>query len=407
MRVQQILDSESNSDMKRQGFIVLVSDRDSSMSNCSDDGLLQKYPVHTFSLGKAEDPTELVTIAKESKGTFSSISGNSKIMEAFAICLAGLKSVIAVIARVKISHKESVNTSNVKVYKPVGINDTDFRMERDNEAVALGVLYAGEVKDLIVGIEFTVEDVKGFRSIDVLTATVEYYKDVQQEQLPKSTAKCTMQVHFCGTLFASGCTNDRTPFPMVVQQMARFDVLLLMAEIRGKLDAVKKKKEDGIMLPYEAWRMLKSRWEESKNSDEYFYSWRQAQRVGVDLGRIENDIHAMVSCLKRGLGLGCVYSWVSSYQMQRATTTGLPTTSSFLTPAMEDMVHQARKQSEKDAAATSAAGGGTRMALRPGEARIVEVLEQIAKRLEDVETKLDHRGEPSRNPHRNPTTPGM
>ncbi|EEC69214.1 hypothetical protein OsI_38211 [Oryza sativa Indica Group] len=369
--------------MKRQGFIVLVSDRDSSMSNCSDDGLLQKYPVHTFSLGKAEDPTELVTIAKESKGTFSSISGNSKIMEAFAICLAGLKSVIAVNARVKISPKESANTSNVKVYKPVGINDTDFRMERDNEAVALGVLYAGEVKDLIVGIEFTVEDVKGFRSIDVLTATVEYYKDVQQEQLPKSTAKCTMQ------------------------QMARFDVLLLMAEIRGKLDAVKKKKEDGIMLPYEAWRMLKSRWEESKNSDEYFYSWRQAQRVGVDLGRIENDIHAMVSCLKRGLGLGCVYSWVSSYQMQRATTTGLPTTSSFLTPAMEDMVHQARKQSEKDAAATSAAGGGTRMALRPGEARIVEVLEQIAKRLEDVETKLDHRGEPSRNPHRNPTTPGM
>ncbi|TVU03123.1 hypothetical protein EJB05_51351, partial [Eragrostis curvula] len=46
----------------------------------------------------------------------------------------------------------------------------------------------------------------------------------------------------------------------------------------------------------------------------------------------------MVGILKEGLGVGCIYSWLSSHYMQRATVTGLPAEAVFRTPAMEAMV---------------------------------------------------------------------
>jgi hypothetical protein len=57
----------------------------------------------------------------------------------------------------------------------------------------------------------------------------------------------------------------------------------------------------------------------------------------VDLQGIDDAMAAMASRLEGGSGgLGCIYSWVSTYKMQRATTTGLPLPAPFLTPAMEE-----------------------------------------------------------------------
>ncbi|KAF0890014.1 hypothetical protein E2562_035132 [Oryza meyeriana var. granulata] len=321
-------------------------------------------------------------------GTYSSIAEdlNSKIMEAFALCLAGLKPVVAVDTREKISP----NTGN----SITGINCTG---DRDSNTVVLGVLYAGEVKDFIVQVKFSAKVEKDFHSLGVLTATVNY-NDVPRKLSKSSTVQCTLKVHVCATSFAENCTNERTPFPMVLHQMVLFEVLKFMDEFLDRLDAMKN--DDGVLL----------QWDKAKNSDE-FSSMKEARRIGVDLGRIDNDIDGMVSCLKRGLGLGCVYSWVLSFQTQRATTTGFPTTA-FLTPAMKEMVHKARKQSAEDAAAvttTSCAAGRTHLAAPPGERfigkRVVEVLEHITKSLEDMASKLNH-GVPSRNSSETQTSQG-
>ncbi|KAJ1253653.1 hypothetical protein BS78_K215800 [Paspalum vaginatum] len=96
---------DDRADQKRAGFIFLISHgldnkfkwREESIA-ASDPirGVLHKYPVHAFGLGKPHDATALHYIAKTSYGTYSSIGDKSKIMEAVAVTLAGLKTVVAV-----------------------------------------------------------------------------------------------------------------------------------------------------------------------------------------------------------------------------------------------------------------------------------------------------------------------
>lgn len=99
--------------------------------------------------------------------------------------------------------------------------------------------------------------------------------------------------------------------------------------------------------------LLRSTWDELKKQGK---NLKVAQKISdlIDLRGIDNDMEAMASCLQRegvSSGLSCIYSWVSSYKMQRATTTGLPPpppppapATPFLTPAMEAMVHNARNK---------------------------------------------------------------
>jgi hypothetical protein len=95
----------------------------------------------------------------------------------------------------------------------------------------------------------------------------------------------------------------------------------------------------------------------------------------------------MVGILKQGLGVGCIHSWLSSYQMQRATTTGLPgahmvATGQFRTPAMVAMVQEAHRQLAKEASAQDA---GTSIVCK----RAAELLDGVNKRF-DLWCKLDH-----------------
>ncbi|XP_066357555.1 uncharacterized protein [Miscanthus floridulus] len=79
---------------------------------------------------------------------------------------------------------------------------------------------------------------------------------------------------------------------------------------------------------------LRKRWDDKLKSQGNLLRMARGNDL-VDLQRIDEAMAAMASSLEGGSGLGCIYSWVSSCQMQRATTTGLPVPPPFrLTPAM-------------------------------------------------------------------------
>ncbi|KAL6658592.1 hypothetical protein ACP70R_004178 [Stipagrostis hirtigluma subsp. patula] len=379
----KILDGRA--DKSRVGFIMLISDGlDDNKFDWSDEsitptdpvrGLLRKYPVHTFGLCNAHDPKALHFIAKESYGTYSSITDNldSKIMEAFTVCLAGFKTVVAIDTYVDIS------SSSLKITR---IDSGGYTLRGGSGSTLIGTLYAGEAKDFVVYFYYIAGAWTAgyYTTLSGITASVTY-KDVASK-LSTCTDKfsVSLPIHTAdsGTVPANPCP----PFPVVLQQMVRFKVLDLLTGVLKEFlvlkeeagGAIHKEEGDDPVLQAMAANLLQRKWKEFKQSDE---SWKEAPRAFLDLGGIDRDINAMVGNLKQGLGVGCIYSWLSSYQMQRATVTGLPVdtvATVFRTPAMEAMVQEAHKQLQHEASAQG-----------PGQAackRAVELLDMINKRFE-------------------------
>ncbi|CAD6258292.1 unnamed protein product [Miscanthus lutarioriparius] len=348
---------DDRADKKRAGFIVLISDGLDSQFKWGDDsiaptdpirGLLRKYPVHTFGLGKAHDPKALHYISNISYGIYSSITDNlnSKIIEALAICLAGFKTVVAVDACVDI--------------RPGGL--------------------------LITRI-----DSGGYNTtLNGIAASVTYKEAPGRQSTATDSCSVSLPVHVTDT--ATAPANPCPPYPLVLQQMVRFKVLDFLISVLKEFQVLKEeaagavhgKEGDDPVLQAIAASLLERKWKEFKQSDE---SWKEAPRNFLDLGGIDKDINAMVGILKQGLGVGCIYSWLSSYQMQRATTTGLPgahmvATGQFRTPAMDAMVQEAHRQLAKEASAQDA---GTSIVCK----RAAELLDGVNKRF-DLWCKLDH-----------------
>ncbi|TVU50088.1 hypothetical protein EJB05_01445 [Eragrostis curvula] len=347
---------DDRADKKRLGFIILISDgQDNGQYKWNDESvaptdpirnLLKKYPVHTFGLCKAHDPKALQFIAKESYGTYSSITDNldRRIMEAFAVCLAGLKTVIAIDTCINIT-SSSLNITRIDSgsYQPHGAS----------RGILIGTLYAGEVKDFVVYFYYsTGEWMPGYYTIlSGITANVTY-KDARRQT--SSTDNCSVSLPIHTAESGSAPANPCSHFPVVLQQIIRFKVLdLLTSTLKEFLvlkeeasGAIHGEEGDDMVVQVMAANLLQRKWREFKQTDE---SWKEAPRAFLDIGGIEKDVNAMVSNLKRGLGVACIYSWLSSCQMQRATVTCLPAHSDaiatgFRTPAMEAMVQEADKQ---------------------------------------------------------------
>lgn len=223
----------------------------------------------------------------------------------------------------------------------------------------IGTLYAGEVKDFIVYFYYTTPEWTpgNYTILSGITASVTY-KDVLRRQ-STTTDRCSVPLPIHTAQSGTTPVNPCPPFPVVLQQMVRFKVLELLTGALKEFLMLKEEaagaihggEGDDTVLQVMAANLLQRKWKEFKQSDE---SWKDAPRSFLDLGGIDKDVNAMVSSLMQGLGAGCIYSWVSSYQMQRATVTGLPshrTATGFRTPAMEAMVHDARKQLAMEAPA--------------------------------------------------------
>ncbi|CAD6258306.1 unnamed protein product [Miscanthus lutarioriparius] len=341
---------DDRADKKRAGFIVLISDGLDSQFKWGDDsiaptdpirGLLRKYPVHTFGLGKAHDPKALHYISNISYGIYSSITDNlnSKIIEALAICLAGFKTVVAVDACVDIRPGGLLITR---------IDSGGYILRGSSGGILVGTLYAREVKDFIVYFSYrTGIWSQGYNTtLNGIAASVTYKEAPGRQSTATDSCSVSLPVHVTDT--ATAPANPCPPYPLVLQQMVRFKVLDFLISVLKEFQVLKEeaagavhgKEGDDPVLQAIAASLLERKWKEFKQSDE---SWKEAPRNFLDLGGIDKDINAMVGILKQGLGVGCIYSWLSSYQMQRATTTGLPgahmvATGQFRTPAMDAMV---------------------------------------------------------------------
>lgn len=386
---------DDRADKRRVGFIVLISDGQDNMFKWSEDSittsdpiraLLHKYPVHAFGLGKAHNPAALHYIAKTSYGTYSSISdddldnSSNKTMEALAVSVAGLKTVVAVDTCVNIW------SSSLQVTR---IDSGGYTRRGGSGGILVNTLYSGETKDFVVHFSYrTGSWARGFHTLLSGVAASATYKDGPGRQTTSTdTYSTTLPIHVSDS--GSPPANPCPPYPTVLQQLVRSKVLDLLTGLLKEFVALKEeaagavahggKDGDGSVLQAIAASLLQRKWKEFKQSDE---SWKEAPRSFLDLGSIDRDIDAMVGVLNQGLGVGCIYSWLSSYQMQRATATGMPSVAAagFRTPAMEAMVQKAHRQlaSARDA-------GVSAIVCK----RAVEILDLINKRFE-LWHKLDH-----------------
>nr|ACG24195.1 von Willebrand factor type A domain containing protein [Zea mays] len=392
-QILQLLDDRA--DKKRAGFIVLISDGLDGQFKWGDEsitptdpirGLLRKYPVHTFGLGKAHDPRALHYIANISYGIYSSITDNleNKIIEAFAVCLAGFKTVVAVDVCV------DIRSSSLLITK---IDSGGYILRGSTGGILVGTLYAGEVKDFIVYFSYhTGSWSSGYHTtLNGIAASVTYKEAPGRQSTATDSCSVSLPIHVTDTVYPP--ENPCPPYPMVLQQMVRFKVLDLLISVlkeflvlKGEAASAVHGKEGGDdpVLQAIAASLLQRKWKEFKQSDE---SWKEAPRNFLDLGGIDKDINTMVDILEQGLGVGCIHSWLSSYQMQRATITGLPgshmvATGQFRTPAMNAMVQEAHRHLAKEASAQDA---GTSIVCK----RAVELLDGVNKRF-DLWCKLDH-----------------
>lgn len=322
--------------------------------------LLAKYPVHTFGISKAHDPHALFFVAKESEGTFHSITEDlsSRIMEALAICLAGLKNITIIDARVEI--KSIDPTWPTKITRiDCGGYKSHISKDGTSGTIWIGSLYDDEDKHFMVYFEFTVPrldagevKIRG----DLLVAETKY-KTLPEQSIHTETSK--LIVFLLATqdkAFLHGKLESKRE---VLQQIIRFKVLDMLESFQEEFRALKKKagkavereKGEDTVLQTIAAKTLQDKWREFQTSSDT--TWTEAVCRGA-AGNISRDMRAMVQSLKQGLGAGCIYSWVSSYQMQRPTTTCLPPADAvkpvFYTSDVQQMVEEAQEQSEKDAA---------------------------------------------------------
>ncbi|KAK3139859.1 hypothetical protein QOZ80_5AG0391650 [Eleusine coracana subsp. coracana] len=383
---------DGREDKNRAGFIILISDGlDNSKFEWTDESipptdivrlLLRKYPVHTFGLCKGHDSKALHFIAKESCGTYSSIADNleTKIMEALAVCLGGLKTVVAVNTCLNIT------SGSLKITR---IDSGGYPQRGGSGSIFIGMLYAGEVKDFVVYFNYTTGSwSRGYNTVlSGIIASVTY-KDVPGKQSTiNETCSISLPIHTTDTGRAP--ENPCPPMSALLLQMVRSKVVDLLKSIMKDLlvlkqeagGAVHRGEDDDPVLQAMAASLLQRKWKEFKQSDA---SWKDAPRAFLDLGGLDNDINAMVGILQHGLGVGCIYSWLSSYEMQRGTVTGLPyhlDGAQFRTPAIEAMVQEAHKQLANEAPAQEMDETVCNNA--------IELLDKIDERFE-LWSKLEH-----------------
>lgn len=355
-----------------RGFIILLSDGGSKLDAdpalCKD---LSQYPVHAIGLGSNHDSEVLQRIVTSSKGTYSYIPVtddkeklNRAVVEDIAKCLGGLMTVVAVDTCVKISVpeiKKGILQSSCNINKELTIAEIQSgaygnciipKSNGRKGKISVDCLCAGEVKQFIVHLAFKSRT----RACELTAVVVESHSHNEQQ-----LAKCEVPfiVNSSSLKAYTQLKQQLGPNPALLEHMIRSRVVQVLVSFAERFQGGSKEKaaRQGQRLRQSCEELLKRL--EGGNlgmAAAHLHKRYNCGRVDLIKG-IGMDIEAMASCLERGWGLGCIYSWVSSYEMQRPTTTGLPppATFPFLTPAMEEA---ARNVSKHYLVAASPPGGG-------------------------------------------------
>ncbi|TVU17473.1 hypothetical protein EJB05_33511, partial [Eragrostis curvula] len=371
----------------RLGFIVLLSDGEGSSRRGfggwgeprRESVLFSRYPVHTLGLGSAHDPEALLYIAQESHGTYSFVDDENvdKIAGALAVCLGGLTTVAAVDTRVVLKAAE---LDGVRIDR-VDSGGYGSRVSCGGAAceVAVGALYAGEAKHFVVHLHFpaaassAAEDGGYYCGVDL--AACDHRRRRHEQNLlavgysyslhpgaPAITAEAPGVFVQRSPEILGGAAAGRQalllPSPEVLHHIVRFELLDVVA---GLVHGGGELKDGG--------EMLQLMWEEFRACHQFW--------AGLDLGFLETEVEAMVASLRTGK-VAYVHAWVSTHQMQRATSLGSPEKAEYLTPAMRLLLEEALRLTET----TTAGSGGTAEAHYDSASGCVDMPQVIDRRLE-------------------------
>nr|CAB3491232.1 unnamed protein product [Digitaria exilis] len=316
----------------RASFIIFVTDTKESVRFSK---LAREFPknlpvVHTFGVGSGHDPKSLLTIAEESHGTYSFVDdAENAIAGAIAVTVSGLKSVAAVKTRLRL---EAPAGSGVKIERvESGGYTSAIAGDKNSGEVTVGVLYAGEAKSFIVHLHVPAVHATSSASVEgacdkqhLLTASffvTDAGDDSGGEGSPPPTSILSVQRPLPDCI-AVAATLQKVPVPIVMDHIAQFGVLELVTTfIENEIWELSSiTAEVGPTMAAK----LQTKWEEFVQARQFW--------IGLDLATFEVEITKMVNLLAAaGTGgsspvmvTAYMFSWLSSYQMQRPTAMGSP-----------------------------------------------------------------------------------
>ncbi|CAO2148227.1 unnamed protein product [Urochloa humidicola] len=322
------------SDNNRVGVIMLLTDGlDSSKAPAMCPILpkrLQKYPIHTFGIG-AHDPNVLLSIAQQSCGTYSFVDGSElgRVTDPFAVLLGGLHSIVA--SDVVVRLKWNCNWTSVK-WIGCGFNSSvidDSDNGRGNAEIRVGMLYAGEVKNYIVQLNPDTS----ISSVDWAQASICF----------SHAPWCTSELLKTRKLAGDDAGENS---PMVRGQIVQFRAVRFLSSLQTEFSKEKYTagangdKEASDAEARAAGSTLETRWAE------FMKEMGDNLLNDLNLDDLQMEVQEMASRLKRGAGMGYMCSWLSSQQMQTATTWGSASAvggTRFLTQEMEKMLSESKK----------------------------------------------------------------
>ncbi|KAF8666009.1 hypothetical protein HU200_053909 [Digitaria exilis] len=320
-------DGEENQDSKNKTQWDQVISPDSKHSIRD---VLQKYPVHTFGFSGFHDSMALWAIARVSGGTYSYVDqGLDNITDAFAVCLGGLSTVVAKNTTITLS----VTAPGVKIVSiDAGGYDKAIKEGGASGEVRIPLLYEGEVKNFIVHLRVPRAEAAAGAQQVILTAGGTYVDTTADEHGASSTTTITIsqdkQYQLCIQRPAGGDDSQQRD-EAVLEQVTRFKLVSLL-ETELLPNGKELKREGG---KWSQW--LRKNWNELKNSSS-----------GGLSSIFDKDVEVIAGKLEQGSGESFVFSYVSSQQMERATTMG----SSGNTIAVDYKTPAVTKMAEKAAA---------------------------------------------------------
>ncbi|CAO2148135.1 unnamed protein product [Urochloa humidicola] len=333
---------DERSDKNRVGVIMLLTDgmdsRKSVLYPIRQD-LLNRYPIHTFGIC-VHDPNLLLSFAQQSLGTYSFVDDKElgKIADPFAVFIGGLRSIVAVDVLVKLScytgwrsavKQIDCGFQSSEITQPPATNNgwsvADIR---------IGMLYAGEVKNFIANVVVD-PDTSGTRQWGQTYFT---YKDAPGSSLIYGEGHNLYL--YTGNQAGDPLKNSR----MVREQLVQFTVLDFVSTLEKEFRELKntacaKALSKANAAQVQAGSTLETRWEE-------FIDTIDDDLIDdLDLEDLKEEVQEMVSRLKGGAGMAYMCAWLSSQQMQRATTPGSVDAvgAQFFTPAMDTMLSASKK----------------------------------------------------------------
>ncbi|MCO5599497.1 hypothetical protein L7F22_053602 [Adiantum nelumboides] len=277
-----------------------------------------QIPVHTFGLGVDHDAGAMHTISEESGGTFSFIQGEGLMQDAFAQCLGGLLSVVAL--RVEVEVEVVTRASAHLLSMETGSYKCDIVDAGRHARVHLGDLYAHEERDLLVNIKLP--SLPSPTEGEVLSVSAHYFDPLSGRSFRTSPICVFVRRPL------QGCIVARSPCIEVDRHRNRLRVANAIVEARALADS-------GDLSA--ARHLLEGARARVQGSTAMQSGDKLSAALDTEMARIQRsmgDAHAYERC-----GRAYALSAQSSHMRQRATMRGEEATSGgYRTPHMDSML---------------------------------------------------------------------